>query len=82
RQECLCRKPQPGMLEQAIAEWEIDRERSLLLGDRHTDLQAAQRAGIKGYLYQGGSLKQQLWQCLAALEQNEPLGRGGEIPSL
>ncbi|WP_193771420.1 formate dehydrogenase subunit alpha, partial [Candidatus Magnetaquicoccus inordinatus] len=25
RQECLCRKPQPGMLEQAIAEWEIDR---------------------------------------------------------
>ncbi|MBF0096021.1 MAG: D-glycero-beta-D-manno-heptose 1,7-bisphosphate 7-phosphatase [Magnetococcales bacterium] len=70
RRQCQCRKPQPGMLEQAIGEWEIDRERSILIGDNQTDLQAAQQAGVAGFLFQGGRLDRFLLSALVQHEQN------------
>jgi D-glycero-D-manno-heptose 1,7-bisphosphate phosphatase len=36
--------------------WRIDPERSLLVGDRDTDMKAARNAGIAGHLFEGGSL--------------------------
>lgn len=54
--ECRCRKPGPGMIEQALAEYAIDRSRSFLVGDKVSDVQAAEAAGIHGCLYEGGSL--------------------------
>lgn len=45
-QECLCRKPAPGMLLQAIAEHGIDPSQSIMVGDKGTDIQAAASAGI------------------------------------
>jgi len=54
--DCDCRKPKPGMLLQAFAEYDIDKEESFLIGDGKRDIEAAEAAGIKGYLYQGGSL--------------------------
>lgn len=56
RTNCACRKPEPGMLLQAMAEWPVEPKGSFLIGDRDTDLQAAQRAGIEGTLYRGGDL--------------------------
>lgn len=50
------RKPNPGMLLQAMAEWPIDREASLMIGDKPSDLEAALRAGVKGVLFEGGNL--------------------------
>jgi D-glycero-D-manno-heptose 1,7-bisphosphate phosphatase len=52
------RKPNPGMILRALSEWPIDREASLLIGDKPSDLEAALRAGIKGVLFEGGDLKQ------------------------
>lgn len=43
---CLCRKPQPGMLRQAIADLNIDPKTSVMIGDRESDLQAGSAAGI------------------------------------
>ena len=40
------RKPNPGMILQALAEWPIDRESSLLVGDKASDVQAGQAAGV------------------------------------
>ena len=53
---CNCRKPKPGMLLQAFSEYDIDKEQSFLIGDGKRDVEAAEAAGIKGYLFQGGSL--------------------------
>lgn len=51
------RKPNPGMILQALQDWPIDRDASFLVGDKPSDLEAALRAGIRGVLFEGGDLK-------------------------
>lgn len=50
------RKPNPGMILRALADWPIDRERSLLIGDKESDLEAAARADVRALHFQGGDL--------------------------
>lgn len=45
---CRCRKPGPGMLEQAASEWPIDLARSFLIGDKDNDIAAAAAFHIRG----------------------------------
>jgi D-glycero-D-manno-heptose 1,7-bisphosphate phosphatase len=40
------RKPASGMLLQAIQEFDLDPGKSMMIGDRETDMQAAEAAGI------------------------------------
>ena len=54
--ECSCRKPKPGMLLQAFAEYDLDKEACFLVGDSDRDVEAARSAGIRGYKYGQGSL--------------------------
>lgn len=53
---CDCRKPAPGMIRQALAEWDVDVARSVMVGDSPKDMQAAQAVGIRGELFKGGDL--------------------------
>ena len=48
--ECSCRKPKPGMLLQAEKDRGIDLPGSFLVGDRPTDIKAAQAGGVTGIL--------------------------------
>lgn len=54
RVDCECRKPKPGLLLQAAAELGIDPQRSFMVGDRPTDLQAGARAGCRAIWVQTG----------------------------
>jgi histidinol-phosphate phosphatase family protein len=42
---CACRKPLPGMIEQAARELAIDAKRSFMVGDKLSDIEAGRAAG-------------------------------------
>lgn len=44
---CECRKPKPGMILKAQAEFNIDLANSVFIGDNLTDMQAGKNAGVK-----------------------------------
>lgn len=54
RRACRCRKPAPGMLEQAAAELGLDLARSAMVGDKESDLAAARAAGCDAVLVRTG----------------------------
>lgn len=56
KKEHFDRKPNPGMVEKAIAEFNVDRDRSILIGDKHTDLLAGHQAHIDSYLFDKNNL--------------------------
>lgn len=43
--ECKCRKPEPGLIEAAAVDLDIDLTRSFMIGDRWRDIAAGQSAG-------------------------------------
>lgn len=48
RGPCLCRKPGPALVQQAAADLDIDLARSWVIGDRWSDVQVAEAAGLRG----------------------------------
>lgn len=52
--QCACRKPNPGLLEQAASELGIDLARSVFVGDALTDIEAGVRAGCRTVLVRTG----------------------------
>ena len=46
--DCICRKPGSLMIEKAMARFNVDPKRSFFIGDKETDMQAAERAGVAG----------------------------------
>jgi len=54
RQECYSRKPNPGMIEQAVRELGIDLADSFVIGDKPSDIEAGHRAGCRSILLADG----------------------------
>lgn len=69
RQLCDCRKPSPGMIRRASADFGIDPSQSLLFGDKPSDIQAARAAGVG-------------WCCLIAAGSAEGAGADAVAPDL
>jgi D-glycero-D-manno-heptose 1,7-bisphosphate phosphatase len=47
--DCLCRKPKPGLLDQAAAQFNIDLRQSFMVGDRWKDVSCAQASGLEAF---------------------------------
>jgi histidinol-phosphate phosphatase family protein len=47
---CACRKPQPGMVKQALADTGVRPDRALMVGDIGSDVGAAEAAGVAAVL--------------------------------
>ena len=69
RRHSANRKPEPGMILQAIVEHRIRRDGSFLIGDKPSDIEAARGAGIPGFLFPGGDLDAYVRDCLQNLRR-------------
>ena len=54
RMVCRCRKPGPGMIEQATTELGLDPSRSFMVGDRLIDVACGHAAGVRSLLVRTG----------------------------
>ena len=54
-QNCNCRKPKSGLLEKAAKKYNIDKEKSYMIGDSYTDVLAGKKFGVQTILL--GNLK-------------------------
>ena len=50
-ENCLCRKPKPGLLNQIAEDFDLTASTTYFVGDEEKDLQAALSAGMKGVLF-------------------------------
>jgi D-glycero-D-manno-heptose 1,7-bisphosphate phosphatase len=55
RENCLCRKPQPLMIEKAMARFHIDPALSFMVGDAPRDIEAGKTAGLQTILIESNS---------------------------
>jgi D-glycero-D-manno-heptose 1,7-bisphosphate phosphatase len=60
QQDCLCRKPAPGMLLSLLKAWPVDLSKSFVVGDNLSDLQAGDAVGLPGMLFTSGRLDEQV----------------------
>jgi histidinol-phosphate phosphatase family protein len=66
------RKPNPGMILQALRDWSIDKNESVLIGDKESDIEAARRAGIDAVLFSDGDLFETARAALERLSRAMP----------
>ena len=68
--ECRCRKPSPGMIEDAARDLDIDVSRSWVVGDKWLDVQLGHAAGARSILVRTGWGKEN--------EEHRPAGQAVE----
>jgi imidazoleglycerol-phosphate dehydratase / histidinol-phosphatase len=66
REDCPCRKPKLGMLEEFLTANVLDKQNSFMVGDRDTDLEFAVNLGIQGLRIRLAGDPQETWPAIAA----------------
>jgi len=68
KKNCSCRKPNTGMIEEAVLEFDLDLSQSYMIGDRYKDTLFANNAGLKSIFVKTGyglgelTFQQNLWE--------------------
>ena len=63
---CDCRKPRTGLLTRFLASNHLDTARSAVIGDRKTDLELAERLGMRGFLVDPNGSWETSWPGIVA----------------
>lgn len=71
RQKCHCRKPETGMIEEAVKDLEIDCSQSYMIGDRGADIEFGRRIGAKTILVLTGYGKGE-WEYFGGQWKSKP----------
>ena len=75
--ECRCRKPEPGLIERAAREWDVDLGRSYVVGDSERDVEAGRRAGCATLLIGKAGPVGDLEEAARRIIRRERDARGG-----
>ncbi len=65
--QCECRKPRTGLLTRYLAETDIDIDSSAVIGDRATDMELAERLGVRGILMDQDGDRSSTWPGIVDL---------------
>jgi imidazoleglycerol-phosphate dehydratase/histidinol-phosphatase len=65
REDCACRKPRTGMVEEFLHANSIDKAHSFMVGDRDTDLEFAVNLGIEGIRVRADGTEAESWRAIA-----------------
>lgn len=71
RLDCDCRKPKPGLITRAAAEYEIDLAQSWMIGDRYSDVELARNANVRAALVLSGYGRGE-WEYQRGAWKHEP----------
>lgn len=63
---CDCRKPKTGLIRKAVEKYDVDPDRSYIVGDRAGDILAGRNAGIKTALVDSGYGRSRMEQAAEA----------------
>lgn len=58
--KCLCRKPEPLMIEKALHRHDLNPENCVIIGDSDRDIEAAKRASVKGIKIKANELPENI----------------------
>ena len=68
--DCECRKPKIGMITQACSDFNIDLEKSWLVGDKISDIKTAINANIKNHILIKSSYNKNEDEKVASISAN------------
>jgi D-glycero-D-manno-heptose 1,7-bisphosphate phosphatase len=71
RFDCDCRKPKPGLIQRAAADFDIDLAASWMIGDRYSDIELARNAGVRSAFVLSGYGRGE-WDFQRSLWKHEP----------
>lgn len=71
RYDCDCRKPRPGLIRRAAADFDIDLAESWMIGDRYSDIELAHNAGVRSAFVLSGYGRGE-WEYQRATWKSEP----------
>jgi D-glycero-D-manno-heptose 1,7-bisphosphate phosphatase len=71
RIDCDCRKPKPGLIRRAAADFPLDLARSWMIGDRYSDIELARNAGLRSAFVMSGYGRGE-WEYQRSAWKHEP----------
>jgi D-glycero-D-manno-heptose 1,7-bisphosphate phosphatase len=71
RFDCDCRKPKPGLIRRAAADFDIDLTQSWMIGDRYSDIELARNAEVHSAFVLSGYGRGE-WEYQHATWKHEP----------
>jgi D-glycero-D-manno-heptose 1,7-bisphosphate phosphatase len=71
RFDCECRKPKPGLIRRAAADFDIDLTQSWMIGDRYSDIELARNAEVHSAFVLSGYGRGE-WEYQRATWKHEP----------
>lgn len=71
RVDCDCRKPKPGLIQRAAADFPLDLAGSWMIGDRYSDIELARNAGLRSAFVMSGYGRGE-WEYQRSAWRREP----------